>query len=151
MGYTIKSLRDVRSQSVGQEALSRVASEDMEVRSLVKKLKLSPKLGKRDDALLCRYVYDMRIALQEASRVLVPGGRAVYVVGDSTIRSTYVRNSVVVEAVAKIAGLCLQDRYSRLLPPNRRYLPPPSKKRSGEGMDVRMRREIVLAFQKPAA
>ena len=151
MGYTIKSLRAVRSQSVGHEAASRVASEDNEVRSLVKNLNLTPKLGARDDALLCRYVYDMRMAVKEAARVLTPGGRAVYVVGDSTIRGTFVRNSAVVEAVAKIAGLRLQARRARTLPPNRRYLPPPSKKGSGEGLDARMRREIVLAFRKPAA
>ena len=82
--------------------------------------------------------------------MLRSGGRAVYVVGDSTVRGTFVPNSAIVEAVAEEHGLRLQSRHSRVLPKNRRYLPPP--KRNGlRDLDARMSREVVLVFDKPAS
>lgn len=151
MGHRIADLRDVRSGSIGTEASSEVACDDHGVREVINNLRLRPRLNNRDDALLCQYVYDMRRAIGEAARVLVPGGRAVYVVGDSTVRGTYIRNSAVVIAVAQLAGLRPDGKCTRLLPPNRRYLPPPSAKKSGKMMDSRMRREVILAFKREAA
>ena len=100
--------------------------DDPVIRSVISELKLRPALTRRDEALLARFIDDMRLALSEVSRVLVPGGKAVYVVGENTIRGTFVRNSLAVAAVAKIAGLRLIDRRTLALPANRRYLPPPS-------------------------
>jgi len=150
MGHRIAELRKVRSDSVGTEASSEVAREDCHVREIIRDLKLRPKLNDRDDSLLCQYIFDMRQAVSETARVLVPGGRAVYVVGDNTVRGTYIRNSSVVAAVAGISGLTPGGKRTRSLPPNRRYLPPPSQQLSEEKMDGRMRREVVLAFKRPA-
>jgi hypothetical protein len=83
--------------------------------------------------------------------VLVPGGRAVYVIGENTVRGTYICNSAIVTEVADLAGLKLTARRSRPLPPNRRYLPPPIAARSSASLDGRLRREIVLAFMKHPA
>lgn len=151
MGHRISDLRKVRKGSIGSEASSIAACSDAGVRDVVESLKLSPHPEGRNCSLLYQYVYDMRLAVAEAARVLVPGGRAVYVVGDSTVRGTYVRNSAVVAAVASLAGLRLLGRRVRSLPPNRRYLPPPSEGRSNERIDGRMRREVVLAFERTAA
>ena len=120
------------------------------VKSLIKQLKLAPKLSARDCGLLARYVLDMGGALAEVSRVLKSGGRAVYVVGDSTVRGTFVRNSAIVAAVAERNGLELQRRQWRGLPANRRYLPPPKHGAASASIEGRMRREVVLAFTKSA-
>src|SRR5262249_12248934 len=88
MGHTVSELRRIRGESIGTEASSEQALESGWVRSLIKGLRLRPALSSRHDALLAQYVWDMGKAMEEASRVLRPGGRAVYVVGDSTVRGT---------------------------------------------------------------
>lgn len=149
MGYTIGSLRQIRGECVGAEASSELALATPWVKSLIKQLKLTPKLSDRKSALLARYVWDMGTALAEASRVLKAGGRAVYVVGDSTVGGTFIRNSAIVDAVARENGLTLDSRHSRTLPANRRYMPPPKRGATSSSIECRMRREVVLAFSKP--
>jgi len=149
MGYTVEQLRKIRGESVGTEISSKEALEAEWVGSTIDQLKLKPALSNRNRALLARYVWDMGKALSETARVLRRGGRAVYVVGDSTIRGTFVRNSMVVTAVAQRHGLSLISRKSRSLPANRRYLPAPKRGRSSDAMDTRMRREVVISFTKP--
>ena len=148
MGYSVEELRETRSTSVGSELSHEEASDDEDVKSVISNLKLSPKLSDRNTAILARYIWDMRSSLSEVSRVLKKGGRAVYVVGDSTIKGTFVRNSEIVRMVAEQQNLSLIERRSRHLPANRRYLPPPKKASSPAALDTRMRREVVLTFKK---
>jgi DNA modification methylase len=149
MGHRIPDLREVRSGSVGAESVGIGSEGDAEIRIIIGHLKLSPRLRRRDLALLTRYIHDMRRAMREVARVLAPGGNAMYVVGENTIRGTYVRNSRVIAEIAKLCGLRLKHRQVRNLPANRRYLPPPSKISSSASMNTRMRKEVVLAFAKP--
>lgn len=151
MGHNVDRLREIRGASVGAEASSEKAMETPWVQALIKQLGLKPMLSAQDTRLLARYVLDMGGALSEVSRVLKVGARAVYVVGDSTVRGTFVRNSEIVKAVAEQHGLVLHKRQSRALPANRRYLPPPKKGAASTSIEGRMRREVVLAFKKPAA
>jgi len=151
MGYSVSDLREIRGESIGAETSLQEALDADWVKLLIKQLRLSPKLSSRDHALLARYVWDMGKALAEVSRVLKIGGRAVYVVGDSTVRGTFIRNSSVVAAVAEENGLVLNSRQTRALPANRRYLPPPKKGAATDTLDTRMRREVVLEFKKSAA
>jgi DNA modification methylase len=151
MGHTVGELREIRSSSVGTEASSEQALDATWVQSLIKQLGLRPKLSTRHHAVLAQYVWDMGRALAEVSRVLRNNGRAVYVVGDSTVKGTFIRNSAIVQAVAEEHGLRLQSLYSRALPANRRYLPPPKRTESNGTLDARMRREVVLVFDKKAA
>lgn len=151
MGHTIEQLRQIRSESLGTEASSPQALDAEWVKALIKQLGLKPALSARDEAVLSQYVFDMGRAFQEVTRVLRTGGRAVYVVGDSTVRGTFIRNSSIVAAVAEEHGLCLKSRHARALPANRRYLPPPKRGTSAEPLDGRMRREVVLVFDKQAA
>jgi adenine-specific DNA methylase len=151
MGHTVSELRRIRGESVGTEASSKEAMEAEWVKSLITQLGLKPALSSRDHALLAQYVWDMGQALAEVSRVLRASGRAVYVVGDSTVRGTFIRNSSIVAAVAEEHGLTLRSRRSRVLPANRRYMPPPMRDGSTATMDARMRREVVLAFDKSPA
>jgi DNA modification methylase len=151
MGHTVGDLRRIRAGSVGTEASSKNAIEAQWVKSLIAQLGLRPALSSRDRGLLAQYVWDMGQALTEVSRVLNTTGRAVYVVGDSTVRGTFIRNSSIVAAVAQEHGLTPSSRRSRTLPANRRYMPPPTRDASSAAMDARMRREVVLVFTKSAA
>jgi hypothetical protein len=148
MGYTVGEIRNIRGDSVGAEISLEETLQSPSIKAVIKQLNLSPTLSSRHQALLARYVWDMGRALAEVHRVLRIGGRAVYVVGDSTIRGTFVKNSSIVSAVAEESGLVLRSRQSRALPANRRYLPPPKRDGIMAGMDSRMRREVVMLFDK---
>lgn len=147
MGYTIGELRRLRSDSVGSEAGGDAATAGT-VKKLVASLRMRPKLSPRDAAIFSRYVADMQRSVAEVARVLVKGGRAVYVVGENTVRGTFIRNADVIETIALSCGLRLDERKSRALPANRRYLPPPSHKGDSAAMASRMRREVVISFTK---
>lgn len=151
MGRNTDELRQIRGDSVGTEASSEEAVTSTWVQALIKRLNLKPTLSSRDSALLSQYIWDMSQALSEVARVLKVDGRAVYVVGDSTVRGTFVRNSSIVSVLAQDHGLTLHSSQSRALPANRRYLPPPRRGAAGASIDNRMRREVVLEFSKQSA
>lgn len=149
MGHRIADLRNLRSASVGSEAARAGADQDECILDLIANLALSPPLSRRHNAMLARYTDDLRKSVVEVARVLVKGGKAIYVIGENTIRGTYIGTSDILQVVAESAGLKLQERSDRELPPNRRYLPPPQSHQTREHLDGRMRREVVLSFQKP--
>jgi DNA modification methylase len=151
MGHTIDQLSATRSRSVGTEVGNPEARDDEKISEIITELNLCPRLSDRHEAILARYIDDMRCAICEVARVLARGGKAVYVVGENTIRGTYIRNSLVISAVAELSGLTLEKRCSRILPANRRYLPPPSNLDSTAALDTRMRREVILTFSKAAS
>lgn len=149
MGHNIGALRQIRADSIGTEAASRGALEIGWVQAIIEQLCLRPALSRRDHAMLARYAWDMGHAIAEVSRVLRRGGRAVYVVGESTSKGTFIRNSAIITAVAERYGLLLVSRHSRALPANRRYLPPPKCDGASAMLNARMRREVIVVFKKP--
>jgi SAM-dependent methyltransferase len=148
MGYTIRTLSGIRTDSVGSECGDQAASQDSDIQRIITDLRLNPKLSPRNEAVLAHYVSDMRDAVEEAARVLAPGGKAVYVVGENTVRGTFIPNAKIVSAVAELSGLRVDSKRSRELPANRRYLPPPTTRNAPEAMGGRMRREAILSFSK---
>jgi hypothetical protein len=145
MGHSVERLREIRSESIGAE-IGQAA--DPQTDKEVSNLKMTPELPARFLAMLRRYVADTRAVMKEVSRVLRPRGRAIYVVGENTIRGTFVPTGKLVSAIAAQSGLRLLQRRMRKLPENRRYLPPP--RGLHVGLDSRMRREVILTFGRPA-
>jgi SAM-dependent methyltransferase len=147
MGYSVSSLRALRSNNIGSEV--GIRSEHAEKTDQIIKFVTDAKiLPTRYQAILRRYVRDMRAVIHEISRVLVPGGKATFVVGNSTLKNVYVRNSKAIALLGKEFGLQLVSAKSRVLPDNRRYLPPPS--RGNRSIYNRMRAEIVMILEKAA-
>src|SRR6266850_3193844 len=143
MGYSIAGLREIRSTSIGAEVGSKAnAITDEVLADLGLRPTLSPEMG----GILRRYVEDTDRSLKEVARVLAPRGQAVYVVGENTVRGTYIPTGHLVVHLAARAGLRLASRRFRNLPANRRYLPPPGAGRTA--MDTRIRREIILTFKQ---
>jgi hypothetical protein len=148
MGYTVGELAGIRTDSVGTECGDWEAHENEDVRRIIVGLKLSPQLSVRNEAILGRYIGDMQSAVEETARVLSPGGKAIYMVGENTVRGTFIPNAKIVSAVAELSGLKVDRKQGRALPANRRYLPPPTVRNSSEGLEGRMRREVILSFSK---
>ncbi|WP_339028962.1 hypothetical protein WI604_30240 [Bradyrhizobium symbiodeficiens] len=148
MGYTVSELGSIRSESVGTECSDESARDNAEVKKIISDLRLTPKLAARQEAILAHYVDDMMRSVRECARVLAPGGKAAYVVGENTVRGTFIPNANIVTAVAERSGLQMERRRARALPANRRYLPPPASQHTAESMNGRMRREVILSFVK---
>ncbi len=149
IGYTIKELRKIRTDNIGAESSRREATAAEWVGLIIARLRLRQHMRPRERRLLSRYIWDMDLAISETARVLRRGATAIYVVGDSTMRGTFIPNSRIVDSLAKRHGLKLVSKRSRRLPPNRRYLPPPVQT-DGNALDNRMRREVVMEFRKAA-
>ncbi|MDE0265766.1 MAG: hypothetical protein OXI27_08770 [Thaumarchaeota archaeon] len=143
MGYTVKEIRRIRSTSIGT-LVGKYG--DAYAQDIMSRIHLQPALRPSQEMVLARYVDDMRRVICEIARVLVDGGKATYVIGENTVHGTFIPNSRIVEEVASDIGLRCEDRRSRELPTNRRYLPPPSGQATA--LDGRMRREVMLTLAK---
>jgi len=143
MGYSIAALRSIRGTSIGAEI---GGGSDPVHGEVLDRLRLQPVLPPRMNGILRRYIEDTDRTVREVARVLAPGGQAVYVVGENTIRGTYIPTGQLVARLAGNAGLHVASRHLRDLPSNRRYLPPPGRGRTA--MDTRIRREVILTLER---
>jgi len=146
MGYQIKTLREIRSDSVGAERGGN-ETDEQEVINVFKAMGRVRSLPTRFQSMIQRYVKDMDVVVREIARVLVARGHAVMVIGDCTLRGTYISNSAAIRLLASRHGLELTSEKRRRIPDNRRYLPPPRQK-SGGALAKRLRTEVILSFRK---
>ena len=150
MGHKLVALRRVRSTNVGSNVLARDELPAPHIRSAMQAMGELGNHSSRTARMLQRYVGDMDCVMRELTRVLVPAGHALLVVGDSTVRNVFVSNSGMIAALGQACGLELTSSTTRELPANRRYLPPPGRQGAGTALGARMRNEVVLKFRKPA-
>ena len=146
MGYSINALRRLRSSNIGVERPLRLDKESPAVTSIFERMGRTYDLDKRSQGMIKRFLYDMKSLITEVARVLKLGGRAVFVVGDSTMRGVFIKNSLALIELAAAENLELASRATRPIPESRRYLPPPNLEKSGKKMQKRMREEVVLEF-----
>jgi SAM-dependent methyltransferase len=147
--HSLKKLRGVRTTNVGSEISAKIEKGDDATERIMQKMCLVGDLSKRHAGMLRGYVRDMRAVLSETKRVLRPGGKAVFVVGNCNLRETFVQNSKCIEGLADELGLDVKNIRSRPLPENRRYLPPPESLSAGKALKKRMREEVILTLFKP--
>jgi len=89
----------------------------------------------------------MYSVLQEIYRSLLPRGRAILVVGNSLIDGQFVGNAKMIATASERVGLREIARYTRDIPWNNRYLPPPHPG-CDSALGKRMKEEVVLTFEK---
>ena len=148
MGFSIQQIREIRSASVGTESSKNTTCKKEFVDQTLKRMGEVESLPDRFRKMLKRYVLDMDKVLSEMHRVLKSEGRAILVVGDSSIRGTYVQNSKAIIHLGERNGFVLRSSRRRQLPESRRYLPPPNRRASGAQLQSRMREEVIIKFQK---
>jgi DNA modification methylase len=148
MGHSLSALRAVRSTNVGTETMAIAQDDDLATEFIMQLMCPVENLSKRNTGMLRRYVRDMRRVLSETKRVLHPGGKAVFVVGNCNVRETFVQNSKCVQGLAKELGLSVERERIRPLPDNRRYLPPPQSRGACGSLRKRMREEVILTLIK---
>jgi len=148
MGHSIGKLRGVRATNVGTESVAKPKIGDTITAHIMGLMCPVDSLSNRSAGMLRQYVWDMRGILSETKRVLRPGGKAVFVVGNCNIRETFVQNSKCVEGLAVELGMNVSKVCSRPLPENRRYLPPPESLTAGKALKKRMREEVIITLHK---
>jgi DNA modification methylase len=148
MGHPLEHLRETRASNIGTEVAASAAEPSALLSKAAARMGDIEDLPAHTQGQLTRFVKDMHSVLREIMRVLKPDGRAVLVVGDSSKRGVFVRNSRAITYLAKVNGLDLVRRQQREIPETRRYLPPPSARGSGRALRKRLRTEVVLTFAK---
>jgi len=148
MGHDVGEVRKLRSTNVGAEVSAAACDEDKPTEIIMQDMCEGNELTGRNQGMLRRYVRDLREVVLENYRVLRPGGKAVYVVGNCNLRDTFIENSKCVTSLATEAGFLVRSTRKRPLPQNRRYLPPPGKRGSGAALHKRMREEVILTLVK---
>ena len=147
MGHDIPEIRAIRSENIGAE-VSIEHSSDVAIHVAMSVMADLDQIGNRHLGMIRRYVSDMKQVMKECARVLKKDGRAVFVVGDSTIRGVFIKNSEALASLAKHHALTLVSHSTRPIETRRRYLPPPESIKAGGKMQNRMREEVILNFSK---
>ena len=147
-GYTIPQLRDLRSAGIGSETRKRIRRTGS-LNELVSELGHVDLLGLATQARLYRFARDIRSVLKQIQRALKPHAPAVLVIGNSTVEGTFLDNARLVESAGQQLGLKVVSRYTREIPANHRYLPPP-KAESNDSFAKRIREEVVLTLENSA-
>lgn len=147
MGYRIPEIRAIRSGNIGTEVSIKHSPNDA-IHDAMSVMANFDQIGNRNLGMIRRYVFDIEKVMKECARVLKKNGKAIFVVGDSTIRGVFIKNSAALVSLAKHHGLALVSHTTRPIEISRRYLPPPESIKAGDRMQSRMREEVILYFSK---
>jgi hypothetical protein len=140
LGHRLNDLRAIRSASIGAERSPDAGVHvRMEIRDALGDLAGLPG---RHRGMIDRYVADVVGLASEVKRVLRPGGVATMVVGNSTLKGVFIRNSAAVSKALELQGMRFVGESVRDLPNQSRYLPTAA----GSSLANRMRQETVLRW-----
>ncbi|MBI5606281.1 MAG: hypothetical protein HY879_23345 [Deltaproteobacteria bacterium] len=146
MGHSISVIRAIRAGNIGSEVSGGSAS-NKSIQEAMNAMADFESFDNRRLGMVRRYVWDMGKVMGECARVLKRAGRAVFVVGDSTINGVFIKNSEALIRLALSNRLSLVSRNTRPIETKRRYLPPPESEKAGDNMKGRMREEVILEFR----
>ncbi|WDO13959.1 hypothetical protein MH928_04480 [Flavobacterium sp. WW92] len=146
LGHSINDLALIRGNSVGAEKAPNT-SNIVIAKDVTKKMEEIQNLPQNKINMIYRYALDMNNILKETSRVLKDNGKATFVIGNSSLKGIYIKNTLIAEESAKRHGLQLIEKQEREIPQNKRYLPPPSNL-NNSAFNLRMRTESVITFKK---
>ena len=141
LGYRLKELRSIRSSSIGAE---RAPETPIYLKEILSSFGDLTPLPRRYIAMISRYAQDITMMTGEIARVLKPGGKATFVMGNSCLKGVFINNSQAVETAAKISGLKIIKVFERELPSSSRYLPTGN----GSALQHRMRTETIITTAK---
>ncbi len=144
MGYRISSLSALRSRIIGTENSKGIDENDPYLSQLMQLMGNIEKLPVKQKRILARYIRDLDYIIREVARVLTHKGRAIFVIGNSSMKGVFLKNSEVIKRIGREYGLQNSFERKRMLPDNRRYLPPPLSNKSGKSLQRRMNEEVVL-------
>lgn len=144
LGHSLTQLRSIRSNSIGSERRADNTARPPAYEAVRQSLGNLEGLPNRVTGMVDRYVCDLINMIIEIARVLKRAGQATFVIGDSCVRGTFIKNSAAVASAAVASGMTQVERSVRDLPNQSRYLP-----LKGPALAKRMRTETVITFAAP--
>jgi hypothetical protein len=147
LGYNLAQLRAIRSKSIGSPLNQSDKVDTPILRKIASQLGPIDELDGPTNRRLYRFTRDMLMVMRQIHVALKPSGRAIMVMGNSTVKGTFLDNTRMITAAAQRVGLGEVHRYSREIPANHRYLPPPVAEGAG-ALGQRIKEEVVLTFEK---
>ena len=142
LGHKLSDLRIIRSTSIGAERAPDKPDDAEAYNSMRASMGEIDKLPRNFQAMIDRYVQDIKRMVDEISRVLKSGSEATFVMGNNCLRNVFICNSEAVATAARLSGLELVSKTERPLPVQNRYLPMTSTP-----LSKRMRTETILTFK----
>jgi hypothetical protein len=146
LGYNIPQIRMIKLKNIGRQTGSSYKKQQY-VSDLANQLGEIANLKPSTQRRLPLFVEDMYLVLKEIYRSLKPGGQTILVIGNSLIDNKLIDNANMISIAGEQIGLKEIRRYSRGIPSNHRYLPPP-KDECNSALSKRMTEEVVLTFEK---
>ncbi|THG29286.1 hypothetical protein [Naasia lichenicola] len=145
-GHTIGDLRKRRGTSIGAErGLEEDASDAVAaIVDVIESEAVDPAALRRP--MLERFAHDCIGFAGQLGAKVAPGGKAVLVVGNSTLRGNYIKNDVIARTAMEHAGFSLSARRERPIPASSRYMA--INTNAGSSLTKRMRDEVVLTMVK---
>ena len=144
LGFRLERLTRTRSESIGAERRPDKDPAGDGIEAIVSAMGAVSAMPERYQGMIKRYAIDLHEMLSEVARVLKPLGTGTFVMGNSTLKGTYIKNSEGLVAAGKLVGLSKIESWERDLPSGSRYLPMP---KSG-ALSKRMRKEVIVKLQK---
>jgi DNA modification methylase len=145
LGESIAELGELRGKYIGNEATGKIKMEPLPdyTEGILSNLKSK---DNKKEAILRKYYIEMRDAMKEMHRVLIPGHYAILVVGTSTMRGIDVKTPQCLADIAEHElGFHLEAIQSRALDRDRRMMP------FGKGntlIEQRMATEEIIILRK---
>lgn len=145
LGESISELGELRGKYIGNEATGKIKMETLPdyTEGILSNLKSK---DNKKEAILRKYFIEMRDAMREMHRVLIPGHYAILVVGTSTMRGIDVKTPQCLADIAEHElGFHLEAIQSRALDRDRRMMP------FGKGntlIEQRMATEEIIILRK---
>lgn len=146
-GHSIADLRERRGASIGAErrlghGVSEVVAKIVDV---ISSEAVDQTFLRRP--MLERFAHDCVEFAGQLGAKVKPGGKAVLVVGNSTLRGNYIKNDLIARQAMEHAGFTLTDRKERPIPANSRYMAINTKS-ADSSLAKRMRDEVVLTMTR---
>lgn len=148
-GHLISDLRATRAESIGSERGLADAAFDTVNRIVETIQDAATNPSALRTPMVRRYANDCVGFATQLHRTLKQGGRAVLVVGNSTLRGNYIENSLIARYAMEGAGFRLKEIREREIPPNRRYMAISAS--ADSSITKRMRTEVILTMEKVSA
>lgn len=147
MGRSVNEIKKLRSNNIGSETILKEYQE-LHIKKACDAIGNIDSLPSREKGFTFRYLVEMDKVMKEISRVSKRNCKTIMVVGNSTLKNTYLSNSNAIIDLGSNYGLKLVKQTEREIPENKRYLPSPNHKTSGTELKSRMRTEVVIEFVK---
>lgn len=146
MGHDLGKLRELRGTMCGAErGMWQIDGLPVSLESRLTSEIVVP----RKQALLRRYLSDMRMIFGQIKRVLVPGGAAVLIFGPNLLTQDTEDTVGVIRQLSRQAGLHFVEGVTREIAGARRSLPPPTSAGKSSPLGKRMRHELMIALRNP--